>query len=223
MFFVLVGVIGGFLGLFLFYEGIHRLGAALTSTLLGIYPLFASFFAIIFIGEKITLLIFLGTLSIILGVGIISRMKSGSQWKFRKLYIFIPILSALFWGLADTIRKLGIDLLDSPILAAAIGAITTLTCLTLFLAYRGEISFPINERGSKYFVASGFITSFAVVATFMAFRLGEVITISPLVSTSPIFTLLFSHVFLKEIEKVTPFLVIGAIVIVAGSALVAIG
>ena len=52
MFFVLVGVIGGFFGVFLFYEGIHRLGAALTSTLLGIYPLFAFLFALIFRGEN---------------------------------------------------------------------------------------------------------------------------------------------------------------------------
>jgi len=223
MFFVLGGAIGSFLGVILIFEGIRRLGAALTSTLEGIYPLFASFFAIIFIGEKITLLIFLGTLSIILGVGIISRMDRGSQWKFRKLYIFIPILAALCFGLASPIQKLGLDLLDSPILGAAIGVTTGLACLTLYLAYRGEISLPINEKGSTYFVLSGLIGSFSVVALFFALSLGRVVFVAPLVGTSPLFVLLFSHVFLKGIEKVTPFLVIGAIVIVAGSALVAIG
>jgi uncharacterized membrane protein len=223
MFFVLGGAIGGFLGLFLIYEGIYRLGAALTSSLIGIYPLFASLFAIIFIGEKITLLIFLGTLSIILGVGIISMPGRRSQWKFRKLYLFIPILAALCHGLASLIRKLGLDLLDSPILGAAIGTTTALACLTLYLAYRGEIALPINEKGSTYFVLSGLIGSFSLVALFFALSLGRVVFVAPLVGTSPLFTLLFSHVFLKGIEKVTPFLVIGAIVIVAGGALVAIG
>ena len=146
MFFALAGAIGPFLARILLFESVHRLGAALTGTLGGIYPLFASFIAIIFLGEKITLLIFLGTFSIILGVGIISRMERGSQRKFRKLYICIPILSALFFGLADPIRKLGLNLLDSPILGAAIGTTTALVCLTLLLAYRGEISLPINER-----------------------------------------------------------------------------
>ncbi len=222
VFFVLGGVFGGFLGVFFLYEGINRLGAALTSTINGIYPLFASFFAIILIGEKITLLIFLGTLSIIFGVGMISGLGRGSQLKFKKLYLFIPILSALFWGLSTTIRKLGIDLLDSPILAAAIGTTTALTFLTLLLAFRGKISFPINERGSKYLVASGLIGSFSRVALISALALGEVTTVTPLVSTSPLFTLLFSRVFLKGIEKIDIFLVIGAIMIVAGSALVSI-
>jgi len=223
MFFVLGGAMAAFLGMLFLFEGIRRLGAALTSTLSGICPLFASFFATIFIGEKITLLIFLGTLSIILGVGIISKPESGSQWKFRKLYMFIPILAALCFGLAAPIRKLGIDLLDSPILGAAIGTTTALACLTLYLAYRGEIALPINEKGSTYFVLSGLIGSFSLVALFFALSLGRVIFVAPLKGTSPIFTLLFSHVFLKGIEKVTPFLVIGAISIVAGGALVAIG
>jgi len=129
----------------------------------------------------------------------------------------------LCFGLADTILKLGLDLLDSQILGAAIAATTALACLTFFSAYRGERLLPINEEGSIYFVISGLITSFTLVALFFALSLGKVISVAPLKGTSPLFTLLFSHVFLKGIEKVTPFLVIGAIVIVAGSALVVIG
>jgi len=74
-----------------------------------------------------------------------------------------------------------------------------------------------------YFVLSGLIGSFNLVALFFALSLGKVVVVSPLINTAPLFVLLFSHVFLKGIEKITPFLVIGAIAIVAGSALVAIG
>ncbi len=223
MFLVLGGIFGEFLGVYVLYASIRRVGAAITGSLVGIHPLFSSLLAITFIGEKITLLIFLGTISIIIGVGIISRTGDGHRWKFRKLYLFIPILAGLFWGLADTVRKLGIDLQNAPFLAAAIGVSAALVCLTLILGYRREISFPIKEKGSRYFVATGLIMSLGIVALFLALRLGTVIVVAPLVSTSPLFTLLFSHVFLKGVEKVTPSLVIGAVVIVFGSALVAIG
>lgn len=223
MFFALGGAFGTFLGVVFLYEGIHRVGAALTCTLSSISPLFASFFAIILLGEKITLLIFLGTLTIILGVGLISMLEDKSQWKFRKLYIFLPILSALFWGWSDITKKLGMDLLNSPVMAAAIGTTTALACLVLLMAYKGEISFPINESGAKYFVVCGLTTVFSSVALLSALRSGEVILVSPLFNTSPLFSLLFVHVFLKKNEKVTPILVIGAIMTVAGAILVTIG
>jgi uncharacterized membrane protein len=150
-------------------------------------------------------------------------MDRGSQRKFRKLYIFIPILAALCFGLSGPIRKLGLDLLDAPILGAAIGSTTGLACLTLLLTCKRKISLPINEKGSIYFVISGLFASFGLVAIFFALSFGTVVIVAPLMGTSPLFVLLFSRIFLKGIEKVTPFLVIGAIAIVAGGALVAIG
>jgi len=150
-------------------------------------------------------------------------MEKGSQGKFRKLDLYIPILAALCFGLADPIRKLGLDLMDSPILGAAIGSTTALVCLTFLMAYKGKVSLPIKEKGAIYFVISGLIYSLALVALFFALRFGRVVFVTPLTGTSPLFVLLFSHIFFKGIEKVTPFLVIGGILIVTGSALVAIG
>lgn len=156
-------------------------------------------------------------------MGIISRMERGRQGKFRKLYLYIPILAALCFGLVDPIRKLGIDLLDSPILGAAIGSTTALVCLTILMVYKGKVSFSIKEKGSIYFVISGLIYSLALVALFFALRFGRVVFVTPLTGTAPLFVLLFSHIILKGIEKVTPFLVIGGILIVTGSILVTIG
>ena len=221
--FALSGAIAPFLGRLFLFEGIFRLGSSLAASFRGIYPLFATFTAIIFLGEKITLLIFLGTLSIISGAVIVSSSNIGSKLKFRKLDISIPILGALCFGLADPIRKFGLGLLNSPILGAAIGSTTALACLTLFLTYRRKIVLPVNNEGTKYLVISGFVTSFALMTLFFALSFGSVVLVTPLSGTAPLFVLIFSHVFLKQVEKVTPFLVIGAIVIVLGSALVAIG
>ncbi len=223
LFFVLAGIIGPFLGRLLLFDGLHRLGAALASTLNGVYPLFASLIAIILLGEKITLLIFIGTLSIFLGVGIISWTKSGHRLKFRKLYLIIPILAALFFGFADSIMKFGLNLMGFPIIGSAVMSTTALASLTLFLICKGDFSLPIREEGSIYLVISGIIASFFLIAFFTALSFGTVVLVSPLTGTSPLFVLLFSHLFLKGIEKVTRHLAIGAIVIIVGSALVAIG
>ena len=223
MLFALAGAIAPFLGRLFLFDSIRRLGSSLAGPLYGSFPLFASITAVIFLGEKITLLIFLGTLTIILGVGIISIMEIGPRQKFRKLDLCIPILAAFCFGFSGPIRKLGLDLLDFPILGAAVGSLTALACLTFLLIFRGELSFPINEEGSIYFVMTGLVTSIALVALFFALSFGTVVLVIPLMGTSPLFVLIFSRIFFKRIEKITPFLVIGAILIVAGSALVTIG
>ncbi len=204
-------------------DGIRRLGANTAGSLRGIFPIFASLTAIIFLGEEITLLILLGTLSIILGVGMISGLGRESPIKFRKTDICIPILAAACFGLADTVRKLGLDLLNYPFFGAAIGATTAIACLTLLSAYRWGLSLPLRNKGAQYFVISGLSTSFALVALFFALSFGKVVFVAPLEGTSPLFVLLFSHIFLRGSERVTPFLLFGALLIVVGGALVTVG
>ena len=59
----------------------------------------------------------------------------------------------------------------------------------------------------------------------MSFALehGEVVVISPIVSVSPLITLVLAWALLRQLERITLPLVIGALLVVGGVALVAIG
>jgi len=51
----------------------------------------------------------------------------------------------------------------------------------------------------------------------------DVVVISPIVSSSPLVTLLLAHVFLTRLERVTRRLVFGAMLTVCGVLLVVLG
>ena len=61
------------------------------------------------------------------------------------------------------------------------------------------------------------------VSNFVALARGDLSVIIPLLNTTPLFNVIFSAVFLRNIETVTPRIVLGAIVMVTGVALITLG
>ena len=51
---------------------------------------------------------------------------------------------------------------------------------------------------------------------FQALSRGPVVVLSPVVSTNPLFTLLFASIFLRGVERITPRVVAGALLVVGG-------
>lgn len=54
----------------------------------------------------------------------------------------------------------------------------------------------------------------------MALSLGDVSVVVPLVNTNPLFIVILSALFLKDLEKVTGLVVTGALLIVGGVGLI---
>ena len=75
---------------------------------------------------------------------------------------------------------------------------------------------PNLRRGSFYFGAAGIFAAIGVVGLFEALGRGTVVVVSPIVSTSPLFTLVFAAVLLRGIEQLTPRVVLGAVLVVVG-------
>lgn len=55
-----------------------------------------------------------------------------------------------------------------------------------------------------------------MVAIYYALDLGEVVVVIPISSTGPLFTLIFTALFLKGVERVTLKIVLGAALIISG-------
>jgi len=92
-------------------------------------------------------------------------------------------------------RKVGIDLVTSPVVAAAV---TTTTSWVLLVGYLGSTrSFGqvrVNRREALLFGAAGLVTSFVIPLLYLAFSLGSVLLVTPITNVSPLFVLLFSYV-----------------------------
>ncbi len=125
-------------------------------------------------------------------------------------------------AVSQNLRKGGLLILPDPFLGAAISTLTSLVLYFVFLLASGRMSLIRFQRESlPFFGSAAFVSALAQVLNFVALSRGEVSALVPLFNTTPLFTVLFSSLFLREVEKVTSQIVLGAVLMVAGVVIIA--
>ena len=213
-FFALAGLVGTLAGRLLRFVAIEKVGASVSSALINLSPLVASVLAILLLGERVTLPIVLGTLVIILGTVLLSG--SSQRVGFKPRHLWLGILSAACFGVVAVLRKLGLGQVG-PVLGYAVNVTTALVAYSAFLAASGRHR-DIRARGRSlgHFVAAGVAENAGVFLTVVALSLGTVSVVTPLTGSAPIFVLLLSALFLRDVETLTGRIVAGTILIVLG-------
>jgi len=74
-----------------------------------------------------------------------------------------------------------------------------------------------DKRSWTIFSLSGISSTVGQLCLFYALDFGQVVIVSPLASTSPLFVILLAAVFLRNIERITWKIVLGAILIIVAS------
>lgn len=204
----------------LFYEGITRIGVARAGPLRGVEPLFATAIAVIFLYERPGWLVLFGTLLIVGSLWLISGKQQGEA-RWRLIDALFPIGAALISAISQTLRKQALAIVPDPIVAVAVVTTVSLILLIGFVLATGRAAQLRMERaGALFFLGAAFIAAAAQVANFVALASGQLSVIIPLLNTTPLFTVLFSAVFLRNIETVNLRIVLGAALMVGGVVLI---
>ena len=223
LFFILAGISGPFIARVLFFAGINRVGSAIASSLYGTKTMFAAIAAVVILSERLTISIALATFIIIIGSIIISLEESGGEIekKWSKKDLIFPIAAAACFGIAHVSRKIGLNITPEPIMGVTIQNVTALACFPLLALGQGDRQKVVlnNKRAWIIFSLSGFSSLLGQLSLFYALDLGRVVIVSPLSAISPFFVLLLVGIFLKKMERVTWKIVLGAVFIVAGAAI----
>lgn len=220
LFFILSGLLGSALGRYFKYLGFDRVGVSLSRPIVNSQPFFATIIAIAILRERLTLPAGIGTSIIILGIALISQSGEKTR-KWKKRWLLFPLFSASCFGTATVIDKIGLNIFPSPILGATISVSAALSACMLFFVLLGRAKdTSVNRRGLSLFCGAGICEGGAILCMYYALSLGTVILVSPLINTSPLFALFFSHLFLKDAEKVTRKIVIAAVLIVIGATII---
>jgi uncharacterized membrane protein len=74
----------------------------------------------------------------------------------------------------------------------------------------------MERRSFFFFLGAALIATLAQVGNFVALGRGELSAIIPLLNTTPLFSVCFSALFLRNVETVTLRIVLGAALMVAG-------
>ena len=204
----------------LYYEGITRIGVARAGPLRGAEPFFAALAAIIVFGEQPGLSVYLGTTLIVGSLWLISGKQAGDT-KWRLIDTLFPIGAALISTISQTLRKKALTIIPDPFVAVAVVTTVSLILLLGFVFSTGRTGQTRMERsGFLFFFAAALVAVMAQVLNFIALGRGELSVIIPLLNTTPLFTVLFSLLFLRGIETVNARIIIGASLMVAGVVLI---
>jgi len=214
------GIFAPGLGRTFSYLGIERVGVARSVPITNSSPMFASILAVLVVGEKWTVQNFLGTTAVILGVVILSRSRPGEEG-WRRIDLVYPFLSALSFGVAANLRKLGLLVSNEPFVAAAVTSVTGLLLgLAVLRTQGGFRALKLSRRGFAWFFLAGLANTSALLAMFLALSFGPVVIVEPLAATNPVLTILLSAIFLRDLEAVNIRVAAGTGLAFVGSLLI---
>lgn len=227
--FVAAGIVGTAVGRIAVFVGVDRVGASVNSAVISIRPMFASFLAVVALGERVTPVTAVGICVLVFGLVILAVSRGGDLrgWDTRDL--LFPLAAAVAFAVGNVVRKAGLDVYSAITVLEAValnelGALVALGGIAAGAAARGvRTPFDGPARSYAYFAASGTITAVALLSLFAALRIGRVVVVDPLAATAPLFTALFAAVFLRDLERVTVRLVVGSVLIVIGVAFIVAG
>ena len=196
-------------------ESNRLLGPTLTGTIGSTAPLFATALAVLVLGETLTPAIVIGSLTIV-GALVVMSWRGSPQasggWR-----LLLPIAGAMLRGLAQTLSKLALTLWPSPFAATLISYTVSGAAIWGVTAARpgAEDAYRIRPGGVPWFMAAGILNAVAVLLLYRALHTGRVSVVAPLVALYPLFTLLYSALFMRS-EALTRRVVAGALCAVAG-------
>ncbi len=215
--FTAAGVLSPFCTQILLFISAIKVGISRASPLRNTTPLFAGVVAVLWLGETVTVAIATGTLLIIFGASLLGMRDSEQAVPYQPIYLLLPVMAAFLGGFSSPMRKLGYSMIDSVPLAVCVVQGGAFVALVLYLlATRKYRELVFRRETLVWFGLSGLLNSVAVTMNMTALEMGDVVVVSPLISTTPLFTVILSTIFLRSFERVTLKVLVGAAAICLG-------
>ena len=220
-YFIVAGLFAPGLGRVFNYEGMDRLGVNVSAPIVYTNPLVSVTAAIVFLGERLSVVGLIGGLLVIGGGGLVGSTKGEGSVSFKWRYLLFPAAAAVLYGGSHVVRKLGIDLVASPLIASAV-TITTSWFLAAGYVLWSETTIDLDRRQLAFFSLAGVATSVALPVLYVALQVGLVVLVTPVMNLSPLFVLAMSFVFFRESELFSPRIVVGTLTVVVGITLLTV-
>jgi len=215
-YFAAAGLFAPAIGQTLGYIGVARASAIVNTS-----PIFSSMFAVLLLGELWLAQNILGTCLVIAGIAVLSSARGSVATDWRRKDIVFPLLGAVAFGISTLLRKRGLVELPDPLLAAAVTVGSAFFFFLLIVGFRsGQSVLKFERRGTAWLFAAALVNMGAILSFFSALNLGKVVRVEPLVACNPLLTILWSVLFFRGVEQLTPRDIFGAVVIITGTVLV---
>jgi drug/metabolite transporter (DMT)-like permease len=218
--FLLIGVVVPGLSQLAVVHAVRAAGASRAGILFGMAPLFSALIAIAAFDEPLRRPLVVGTLLVVAG-GVALAWDRNRPVDYRAYGAVLAVGVAVLFGLRDNAaRAAGEDVSADPLAqSAAIMLGATLLLGLNLLRQRDAVA--RTRRALAPFASSGVVAALAQLTLFEALDRARVTVVAPLVGTGVLWTVVFAAIFLGKSEVVGRRLVLVALLVLAGGALVA--
>lgn len=211
----------GFLGVVVYHLGLNYgeqfISASVASLIIATIPIFVTLMAIVFLKEKITLKIVLGITISFFGVIVISTIGN------PEMKIEIKYISGVLGVIVAAIVAAGYTVIGKKLLKRY--SALSLTVYAILIGCIGLIPFirlslfqEIAKMSSMGWFAVIFLALFPTVVSyilwFVALEIKKASEISTFLYFIPVLSTLISYLWLDE--KITPFFLIGGLMVISG-------
>jgi drug/metabolite transporter (DMT)-like permease len=213
--FFLAGILQPGIGQLLVTLAIATVGASRASVVFGSAPLISIGIALVFLGEPLRWALVVGAVLIVAGGAELARER-GRPKHLRAIGLLYAFLVTILFSVRDNlVRWLSHSTTVPPGTAATATLASGAVVVLVVLAPRVE-----QWRGALPFLGVGLLFGLSYVSLFEAYYRGRVTVVSPLIATESLWGVLLTVLFLRHSEVVGRRLAIGAVLVVAGGALI---
>jgi drug/metabolite transporter (DMT)-like permease len=185
-----VGIFFPAMGQYLQIAGVGMVGPSLTASLSAFTPVFAIVLGIVWLGETPALQGWIGLALTLAGLVLATWSPKGLKRGWPLWALLLPLGAAAARGLAQPSLKYGMQDLPSPFFALLLGSTVATLVLGLLALHRRARGRMRVGPGWKRFVLVGGINGVGILSLNAALGLGALMLVSPLLATTPIWTLL---------------------------------
>jgi len=220
------GIVGSVVGRSLYLLGIEHVGPGKSLSINATSPLFATSLALVILNETVSVLLAAGTICVVIGVVFVARdaeverRRAGSS----RFVLLLPISGAALIAVAVTLRKLALNTGIAPIEAGAVNIFAGLAIAApVVLFRRGHDIRSVDRVAMKNFVLASLLMTGSFVFYFLGLDRTPASVFFPLIQTQPLFAVGISALVVKDLEVITQWTALAAVIIVSGAALVVLG
>ncbi len=206
------------------YLAISTVGVSRAVTLRNTHPMLTVLIGVTVLGEQ-TNAFNLAGVGLIVGGTVLTSWRMDDQIPdFRPWYLLLPVATSVITSTVHPVRRYAMILAGEPFFFAALVGVVSLSCFTAYLALplpRDPLVW--HRKALLPFAISGGCETAAILLLFHALASGPVVVVSPITATSPVWTVLLASILLRRIEHVTPAVIFGTLLVVAGAVCVSLG
>lgn len=221
--FVVAGLLSTVLARAFMFQATVLLGAVGASLWRRTIPLFAIPFSLVLVNDWPAFGELIGGLVIGLGLLLFS-INQHARWS--GLGAVFGFVSSACYALAYVVRKIGLEVMPDPFLAAFIGAFAGVICYAVWiLSGQGplkRLTYLIQDRG-RWFMVSALFLSLGQILQFMALNKTSVTVVALIGALDVVFTAVFAGLLFKQSLFKEPQFVLSIILLLLGTVIFVLG